>query len=337
MPSLSGSSRGRARARPKGDRSRRTQREYHLQFAAGFHHRPARHGRWSTSIARCTCTPRSPTDFPAGTVDFDQGRLERNEQGHPIIAGAYVGPGNRSDRRHAAYWGEWSQMNRRGLLQRAAVAIPSLSGMWSWLGPTRVWGAARPHSRVRPGDPAWPSEASWNRLSRDVGGRLVKVQLAARRLHGRAVERGLRSGVQGLEEPVLPRRRGWVDAVPRLGRRLDVEAKRVRGGRPDDGRCRRRRQFRPRAQFAGRREGRRPQLPGHIQRGRLSADLDARDECAHRARRVRRCRVRGTPRAAAGGHGRGGRDLGPGLRCRHDEGGPLRPGRRLPDRGRRRA
>ena len=66
-------------------------------------------------------------------------------------------------------------MNRRGLLQRAAVAIQSLSGMWSWLGPTRVWGAARPHSRVRPGDPGWPSEASWNRLSRDVGGRLVKV------------------------------------------------------------------------------------------------------------------------------------------------------------------
>ena len=144
MPSLSGSSRGRARARPKGDRSRRTQREYHLQFAAGFHHRPARHGRWSTSIARCTCTPRSPTDFPAGTVDFDQGGLERNEQGHPIIAGAYVGPGNRSDRRHAAYWGEWSQINRRGLLQRAAVAIPSLSGMWSWLGPTRVWGQPDP-------------------------------------------------------------------------------------------------------------------------------------------------------------------------------------------------
>jgi FAD/FMN-containing dehydrogenase len=48
--------------------------------------------------------------------------------------------------------------------------------MWSWLGPTRVWGAARPQSRVRPGDPAWPSEADWNRLSRDVGGRLVKVR-----------------------------------------------------------------------------------------------------------------------------------------------------------------
>ena len=68
-------------------------------------------------------------------------------------------------------------MNRRGLLQRAAVTIPFLSGMWSWLlGPRRGLGAVRSHSRVRPGDPAWPSEASWNRLSRDVGGRLVKVQ-----------------------------------------------------------------------------------------------------------------------------------------------------------------
>ncbi len=31
-------------------------------------------------------------------------------------------------------------------------------------------------SRVRPGDPGWPSEASWNLLSQDVGERLIKVQ-----------------------------------------------------------------------------------------------------------------------------------------------------------------
>ncbi len=31
-------------------------------------------------------------------------------------------------------------------------------------------------SRVRPGDLEWPSEACWNRLSRDLGGRLIKVQ-----------------------------------------------------------------------------------------------------------------------------------------------------------------
>ena len=31
-------------------------------------------------------------------------------------------------------------------------------------------------SRVRPSDSAWPPAASWDRLRRDLGGRLVKVQ-----------------------------------------------------------------------------------------------------------------------------------------------------------------
>ena len=44
------------------------------------------------------------------------------------------------------------------------------------LAPARAVAASRPVSCVRPGDPAWPSEASWDRLDRDVGGRLVKVQ-----------------------------------------------------------------------------------------------------------------------------------------------------------------
>lgn len=68
-------------------------------------------------------------------------------------------------------------MNRRGLLQGAAVIIPFFSGVWSWaLGPVRGQGAVRSQSRVRSGDPAWPSEADWSRLSRNVGGRLIKVQ-----------------------------------------------------------------------------------------------------------------------------------------------------------------
>jgi FAD binding domain len=33
-----------------------------------------------------------------------------------------------------------------------------------------------PASRVRPGDPNWPSEASWDELGRAVGGRLIKVR-----------------------------------------------------------------------------------------------------------------------------------------------------------------
>ena len=66
-------------------------------------------------------------------------------------------------------------MNRRGLLHRAALIIPFLSGVRSWLpGPARGQTAVR--SRVRPGDPAWPSQASWDRLSREVGGRLIEVR-----------------------------------------------------------------------------------------------------------------------------------------------------------------
>jgi FAD/FMN-containing dehydrogenase len=33
-----------------------------------------------------------------------------------------------------------------------------------------------PFSRVRPGDPEWPSQTSWNRLNQEVGGQLIKVQ-----------------------------------------------------------------------------------------------------------------------------------------------------------------
>src|ERR1700728_3315598 len=36
--------------------------------------------------------------------------------------------------------------------------------------------ATQPQARVRLGDPEWPSEASWNQLDRDVGGRLIKVR-----------------------------------------------------------------------------------------------------------------------------------------------------------------
>ena len=231
--------------------------------------------------------------------------------------------------------GEGSQMKRRGLLQRAAVTMPFLSGMWSWLlGPARGWGAVGSHSRVRPGDPGWPSEASWNRLRRDVGGRLVKVQspLAActdapSSADCAQVFKELKNPYYLGDEIGLTQSLGWVDA-------WTSRPKCVRGGRADDGGCRRRGQFRPRAQSASRREGRRPQLPRHIQCGRLTADLDAKDERCDRARRVHRRRLHRTPRAAAGGHGRGGCDLGPGLRCGHDEGGPLCPGRRLPDRWR---
>ena len=68
-------------------------------------------------------------------------------------------------------------MNRRRLLQIVVASISSLSGVWSWLlGPRRSAAATRSLSRVRPAGPEWPSEASWNRLSQEIRGKLVKVQ-----------------------------------------------------------------------------------------------------------------------------------------------------------------
>jgi FAD/FMN-containing dehydrogenase len=111
-------------------------------------------------------------------------------------------------------------MNRRGLLQGATLIIPFLSGVWSWvLGPARGQGAARSASRVRPGDSAWPSEADWNQLGRDVGGRLVRVSspLAAcvdapSSAACAQVFRDLKNPYYLGDEVGLTQSLGWVDA-----------------------------------------------------------------------------------------------------------------------------
>ncbi len=62
------------------------------------------------------------------------------------------------------------RLSRRRLLKISA-ALPFMSSL------ARGASAAAPlQVRVRLGDPAWPSEASWDQLDRDVGGRLVKVR-----------------------------------------------------------------------------------------------------------------------------------------------------------------
>ena len=61
-------------------------------------------------------------------------------------------------------------MDRRRLL-RTFAWFPFMSGF--------AGGAAaqaQPKMRVRPGDPAWPSDAAWNELNRQVEGRLIKVR-----------------------------------------------------------------------------------------------------------------------------------------------------------------
>jgi FAD/FMN-containing dehydrogenase len=61
----------------------------------------------------------------------------------------------------------WS---RRRLLKISA-ALPFMSDL-----ARSAAAAVRPQARVRLGDPEWPSEASWNQLDHDVGGRLIKVR-----------------------------------------------------------------------------------------------------------------------------------------------------------------
>ena len=59
----------------------------------------------------------------------------------------------------------------RRLLLGTLAGLPFLNGL-----ARGASAAAQPQARVRLGDPAWPSEASWDQLDRDVGGRLIKVR-----------------------------------------------------------------------------------------------------------------------------------------------------------------
>ena len=64
-------------------------------------------------------------------------------------------------------------------MRAGAAAGALLPGRWSGtlaLASPPGGGQPDPASRVRPGDPAWPSAASWARLRRAVGGRLIAVQ-----------------------------------------------------------------------------------------------------------------------------------------------------------------
>src|SRR5579862_8659202 len=109
-------------------------------------------------------------------------------------------------------------MNRRRLLQIVAC-VPLARRLWSrTLAPAEA-ASAPPASRVRPGDPAWPSQAEWDQLSHDVGGRLIKVQSPL----GACVEdpsgaacaevfKELKNPYYLGDEVGLPQSLGWVDA-----------------------------------------------------------------------------------------------------------------------------
>ena len=66
-------------------------------------------------------------------------------------------------------------LNRRHLLRLTAIA----SAVWPGMGLSKLElasAASGQFSRVRPGELGWPSQEDWDRLNRDVGGRLVKVR-----------------------------------------------------------------------------------------------------------------------------------------------------------------
>jgi hypothetical protein len=70
-------------------------------------------------------------------------------------------------------------MKRRRFLKTAG-AIPVAVISADWLGGTAVGPSAAGRSapvarRVRPGDAAWPSPASWEKLKQAVGGRLMEL------------------------------------------------------------------------------------------------------------------------------------------------------------------
>ena len=116
-------------------------------------------------------------------------------------------------------------MRRRRFLKGAAAlgATPFWPTVWSSTGRAAGGGGNRPFSRVRPGDAAWPSEASWNELSRNVGGRLVRVRSPLAECTNAPMAVTCSEVFANLKNPYLPPRRGGTDPVARLGRRLDIE------------------------------------------------------------------------------------------------------------------
>jgi FAD binding domain/Berberine and berberine like len=105
-------------------------------------------------------------------------------------------------------------MDRRSFL-KSSLALPLVPGV--------AWAQATPAtpgvSRVRPGQPGWPSEASWDGLDREVGGRLLKVhpsltvcQESPSSAACRDLFKGLKNPYFIGDDPSLTQTTGWVDA-----------------------------------------------------------------------------------------------------------------------------
>jgi len=195
--------------------------------------------------------------------------------------------------------------------------------------------AQSPKTRLSPQPPGRSFLAvggAMGRARRESGRPAHASALAARGLPQRARGCRVRGGLPWPQEPLVHRRQCRAHPDQRLGRCLDIGAQRL---------CCRRAQHRRRggggrlcahAPVAAGGEGRRTQLPGHVERGRLAAGcgrgpMDRID--IHDAFVGQGCSDAAQPAVVD----RHRRRLAARL-CRRRQGRPLRAGRRLPHRGR---
>jgi hypothetical protein len=98
--------------------------------------------------------------------------------------------------------------------------MPFLSSIWEpVLTPARAAVASSAPSRVRPGEPGWPSEAQWNDLGQQVGDALIKVQSPLTACVNTPDSAGCQQLFKELKNPYflgdevgLTQTLGWVDA-----------------------------------------------------------------------------------------------------------------------------
>ena len=162
-------------------------------------------------------------------------------------------------------------MQRRSLL-RSAAALPLL-GVFPGTVLARVMA---PFRRVRPQDTFWPSAAEWQALKAQVGGNLLEVQALFAPCAGAPEGDACAEVYKNIRNPFYigdqaggTQVSGWLDA-------WTSGAERLRGAGPSGRRRRRGGELCAPPQPAPGREGRRAQLPWHLERARLAAHLDAR-------------------------------------------------------------
>ena len=108
-------------------------------------------------------------------------------------------------------------MRRRSLLGSAGAVLTA-----PWMPPAHLTRAAEPvvshpFRRCRPGDPAWPTDAMWEALGQQVGGRLRKLHSSFAAVDGAepdsaALHDLLRNPFYRGDQPSLTQASGWIDA-----------------------------------------------------------------------------------------------------------------------------